>query len=887
MDLQDRVDTVYWNGIIRPMTESPGEAWQEGNARTVEVVATRDGTILFVGSRSEAEARGYFRKAHRMVNLKGKTLLPGFVDGHGHFPEQGQYDLYEVNLNSAPLGGMTSIKDYRAVLGERCAAARPGEWVMGWGYDDTSITDMRHPTRWDIDTACPNNPVYLRHISGHMGVGNSLALERAGIVPDNPAAFGTDGVVKDGRGQATGLLMETRAMGLVTSLPDFPVPDPMKSLARASHVYAAAGVTTVDQGASMMPVHLPLFQKGLALHLLPLRVVLHPLGIYELVTPKGTMDVAGWVNRAALGWKENATASGSSGEDGIRFADASGAVCVGADITHHAVRVCSEASGNTACTEEIPVPAGLPSERLFLGAWKLLFDGSPQGYTAWFKAPGYYNWGNYTVADSFDGASYFDGAHGTLNILPDRLERLLLLYHGAGQGTETHVNGNAAAEAWVSGMEKAVVTWPDREDMRHTAIHAQMLELQHIQRMTGNYAALEGSAYLYAGLEGAFRNGRLDPAAVGAPDIETVSRLMQKQHLMSSYFIDHVYFWGDRHRNIFMGPGRANNMSPAGWSIHYNQPYSFHNDTFVTPIHPLRSVQTAVTRLSAPTPLSAGGTLISGTGKSIGATVTLPALDPAQAPGVMGIFPNFDQRISVLQALLGVTRLPAWQNRLESFLGSLQEGHAADFVILEQDPLQVGKENPEKIADIRVMATLVGDRPVYGFLPGTEILVGPPVPAYVGNDEVRVTVRHAAPLSAQETPLPPLSGERLLGAWTLQAETEGNGPAAFQMDMLGNGGPVRDVHLWERSASGQLVALAYSERGTLKAGTFRIATLKEPVRGLPPDAVLQEDVPCLIVVAPGTGAVGQHQLATTLVVTTSGMLPGNGGTTPALPEAER
>ncbi len=880
LDGQDTVDTLYWNGTIRTMTESPREAENPLAGHTVEAVATRDGKILFAGSAEEARARGYFRTARQIVDLKGKTMLPGFVDGHGHFPEQGQYDLYEINLNSFPLGTMTSIGDYRKALGERCRAAEPGEWVMGWGYDDTSITDLRHPTRWDLDAVCPNNPVYLRHISGHMAVGNSMALQQAGIVPDNPVPFGTEGVVKDGQGRATGLLMETRAMGLVTSLPDFPVPDTGKSLARASHVYAAAGVTTVDQGASMMPVHLPLFQDGLARKILPLRVVLHPLAMYELVTPKGTMDVAGWVNRAALGWRER-DPSGAPEQKSIRFTDASGAVRVGEDITRYPVRICSsDAPERDAAWREIPVPAGLPSGRVFLGAWKLLFDGSPQGYTAWFKAPGYYDWGTYTAADSFDGAPYFDGAHGTLNLGKDMLERLLLLYHGAGQGTETHVNGNAAAEAWVSGMEKAVAAFPDREDMRHTAIHAQMLELQHIQRMTGNYADLEGSAFLYSGLEGAFGNGRPDPAAVGATSLESLSELMRKQHLMSSYFIDHVYFWGDRHRNIFMGPGRADNMSPAGWSIHYDQPYSFHNDTFVTPIHPLRSVQTAVTRLSAPTPLTAGGTLISGTGRDIWSTVTFPARDPAEAPGVMGIFPNYDQRIGVLQALLGVTRLPAWQNRLESFIGSIREGNAADFVILEQDPVRVAQENPLQLADIRVMTTLVADSPVYGFLPGSRMLASLPVPAYVGNDRLNVRLLSATPLTEQEGAalLPP--GERLLGACTLKAETEGSGNAVFQMDFLGNGGPVGDVRVRMRHADGRLIPLVYTEKGNLKAGAFRIASLKDPVRGLSPDDRLKEDAPYMIFCSPESDRENRTGIDTILLVTTVGRLPGNGGTSP-------
>ncbi len=882
----DVVDTLYYNGVIRPMTESPREAADMRAAHVMEVVAVRDGKILFAGTEKEARDRGYFQTARRLLDLKGKTLLPGFVDGHGHFPEQGQYDLYEVNLNSFPLGTMTSIADYQRVLGERCATAGPDEWVMGWGYDDTSIMDLRHPARQDIDAVCPRNPVYLRHISGHMGVGNSRALELAGITPGDPAKFGTEGVVKDAEGQATGLLMETKAMGLVTSLPVFPVPDARKSLARASHVYAAAGVSTVDQGASMIAMHLPLFQSGLALNILPLRVVLHPLAIYELVTPEGTADAAGWMNRAALGWRE-ADGPGGAGQDAALFSDAAKAVQTGGDLTRYPAKTCSgdPRHGEPLCSGEIPVPDGLPADMLFLGAWKLLFDGSPQGYTAWLKSPGYYNWGTYTAADSFDGASYFNGARGTLNILPARLEELLKLYHRAGQSTETHVNGNAAAEAWITGMEKAVVAFPDREDTRHTAIHAQMLELQHIQRMTGNYEDLPGTAHLYAGLDGAFRGGRLDPGAVGASSIEVLAELMKKQHLFSSYFIDHVYFWGDRHRNIFMGPGRADNMSPVGWSVHYDQPYGFHSDTFVTPIHPLRSVQTAVTRLSAPTPLSAGGTLIDGTGRDIQATVEFPARDPAQVPEPdMGIFPNYDQRINVLQALLGVTRLPAWQNKLDRLVGSLQEGKAADFVILEQDPLLVAQKFPEKLADIRVMATLVGDRLVYGFLPGTAFLAGPPVPAYVGNETTSLRMLDRAPLDGQKADSVLRAGERLLGAYTVRAAVRGMEHPVFQMDMLGNGGSVRNLRLYGLMTASGWTELTYAEQGGLRGGTFRVASLRDPVRGLGPDDILEEDATYIVFCSPEVVAPekAEREITVNLLLATTGRLPGNGGTTPEM-----
>lgn len=872
-DSAPSADTLYYNGPIYTMTETPEEAAHAGTPRQAEVLATRDGRIVYVGSEAEARRLGYFEGARRLVDLKGKTLLPGFVDGHGHFPEQGQYDLYEINLNSRPLGPMISIAEYRRALGERCKAARPGEWVLGWGYDDTSIRDGRHPTRDDLDAACPDNPVYIRHISGHMGVANSKALDKAGVDAAHPDRLGTEGVVKD-KGRPTGLLMETRAMGLVTSLPDFPHPDPQKSLARASHVYAAAGVTTADQGASMIALHLPLFQEGLARKNLPLRVVLHPLGDYRHVEPGGAaVDAAGWLNRAALGWRD------APSDGGPRFADGGGAVPTGGDISRLPTADGAKAAPSGQKDAATPGAEDLPSDRLFLGAWKLLFDGSPQGYTAWLKEPGYYKWGVHRAADSFDGAPYFNGAQGTLNLDPAQLEGLIGLYHRAGQSTETHVNGNAAAEAWIAALEKAVSASPDIEDTRHTAIHTQMMELQHVQRMSGNYADLEGTGHLYSGLGGAFRDGRLSPEEVGAPSIEALSELMTKQHLFNSYFVDHVYFWGERHKNIFMGPGRATNMSPVGWSVHYGQPYSFHSDTFVTPIHPLRSVQTAVTRTTAPSPLSEGGTLLSGTGKDVRATVELPARDPAEGGGT-ALFPTYDHRINTLQALLGVTRYPAWQNKLEDRLGSLREGLAADLVILEEDPFRVAEHDPGKLADIRVMATLVGDRPVYGFLPGTRDVAAPPVPAYIQLPGVDVALREdARPLGGDASS--PAKGERRLGAYRFEAEARGGDAALFQMDFLGNGGPVRDMHLY-RIEGPRREAFTYSPEGRIRGGLYWISPLKEPTRPLPPEATLAKDATYItfFALAPTTPGAREWTAQATVCLATSGPLPGNGGTTP-------
>ena len=106
-------DTVYRNGKINTITETVQEAKDVKNAKKVDVVATLNGKIIFVGSEADAKAQGYLdeNKVNKIVDLRGKTMLPGFVDGHGHFPGQGTSDLYKVNLNSPLLDGTVDTMD--------------------------------------------------------------------------------------------------------------------------------------------------------------------------------------------------------------------------------------------------------------------------------------------------------------------------------------------------------------------------------------------------------------------------------------------------------------------------------------------------------------------------------------------------------------------------------------------------------------------------------------------------------------------------------------------------------------------------------------------------------------------------------------------------------
>lgn len=882
------VDTLYHNGKIYTLTESMREAKDPRKANTVEVVATRDGKIIFAGSAATARQQGLFANAARIVDLRGKTMLPGLIDGHGHFPLQGGYDLFQVNLNSFPLGEMRSIEDYKKALARRCQSAGKDAWVLGWGYDDTLVTEMRHPTRADLDAACPRNPVFVRHVSGHMAVVNSAALAKASR--DELSTVGVD--------ERSGKLTEPRAMQVVSR--HFPPAGPeaaQRGLARANEVYAAAGVTTADCSNIRMLTELPKMQNGILRNNLNLRVVLHPLGYYPTTLASGkTVDSAGWINRAALGW----TSAGLSlagaetavmTENNVPFADGRKAVAGGSDITRlsmPAYAADKDADGSPAAAAKgtVAPPAGLSADnRLFLGAWKFTFDGSPQGYTAWMKKPGFYRWGKYTAADSFNQAGFFNGAVGTDNMPPAALETLIAMYHGNGQSTQTHTNGSAAAERWVTALEKAVVRHPEVRDTRDTSIHAQTMELQHIQRLTGNYQDLTGTGPMYTELTGAFKDGRLSPAEVGARDIGQLSRLMRDQHFFNSYFVTHTYFWGDRHNQIFFGPGRARNMSPVGWSVAYNQPFSFHNDTYITPISPLRSLQSAVTRTSAHSAIYEGGTLLSGQGHDLGAKALFPPRDPEETGDKTTFaFWNYDHRVNALQALHAVTLMPAWQNKLSDRIGSIAPGKLADFTILAEDPLAVAAARPQSLAEMRVMTTIVGDTPVYGFAPGSKTLADAPRGSYIQPTESVVA------LVTETGPMTPAEGrnetrDKTLGAYAFKADVRNGELAAFQMRFLGNGGPVRDMTLLDggSGASGTR-PLHYSPEAAMADGNWWIAALDAPMLPLKADdALIADKMYAAFFVLKDNGPrdkdAARGGLAGQVVLLTDGPLPGNSGTT--------
>ena len=173
---------------------------------TAQAVAVKGDRIVFVGS--NAEAQKYAGKDTKVVDLQGKTVLPGFTDSHQHLSGVG---FREMTLN---LEGSTSLQDLLARLKTRVDQAKPGEWVTGRGWIETHWKPPVFPTRWDLDKVSPNNPVILGRADGHGAVANSTALKIAGVDKTTPNPFGGE-ISKDKEtGEPNGMLLDS-AQGLV------------------------------------------------------------------------------------------------------------------------------------------------------------------------------------------------------------------------------------------------------------------------------------------------------------------------------------------------------------------------------------------------------------------------------------------------------------------------------------------------------------------------------------------------------------------------------------------------------------------------------------------------------------------------------------------------
>ena len=215
-----------------------------------EAVAIADGKIVAVGS--EADVMMHKGEATEVIDLGGKTLVPGFVDGHSHF-----FSLIDVQTQalcaSPPAGPCTNVADVIAALKQVQERRKlgAGKFVMGFGYDPELLAERRPPTKQELDAAFPDNPVILVHVSGHGAMLNSKALAAYGVTGATPTPAG--GVIgrEPGSNEPNGLLFETAFLPIFSQVPGPDGDEAIELLKNGQELYLREGITTAQEGATM------------------------------------------------------------------------------------------------------------------------------------------------------------------------------------------------------------------------------------------------------------------------------------------------------------------------------------------------------------------------------------------------------------------------------------------------------------------------------------------------------------------------------------------------------------------------------------------------------------------------------------------------------------
>ncbi len=522
---------------------------------TAQAVLLEREKIVAIGTTKEISAliQAHPERKHvRVHDLAGNTLMPGFIDAHSHFPASGVYE-FAADLNAPPIGNIGSIEELLSVLRKREAQLKDAhDWLFGFGYDDTQMVDGRHPLKEELDRVSSERPIFILHVSGHIGVANSAALQRLGVDKNTRPPDGGQ-YQKNAEGELTGLILENAIFAFQDKATDFSLPEIVQIVKAASNEYASQGVTMAQNGA------------------------------------------ADWRNISGLKWA--------------------------AKLGAIKQRLILWPRHGALTPDKLTSLKQDNSDKYEIGAIKLVADGSIQGYTAYLKQP------YHTVPDE-----YGDEFAGHPLMSRETLAALVTDYFKQRQQLAIHGNGDAAIDDILYAVEQAQTAYP-RADPRVVLIHAQMASKKQLEKM-------------------------------------------KKLGVTPSFFSAHTYYWADRHRNIFLGPERVMQISPANSASKLDLPFTIHLDSPVVPMQSMRLLWSAVQRESS-------------AGQSIGRT----------------------ERISREQALKAVTIDAAYQVFREHELGSIEVGKLADLVVLDADP----SNDDTDLLNTKVLSTFVGGVLIYSF----------------------------------------------------------------------------------------------------------------------------------------------------------------------------
>ena len=258
-------------------------------------IAIADKKIIWIGSIKEGKK---IEGQHR--DYGNQSILPGFIDAHGHASFVA-FSTQVANIASKPVGPVNAIENIQLELKEfiNKGNLKPGEWVIGMGYDDSLLEEQRHPTRKDLDAVSTTNPIYLIHVSGHLGAANTLGLSLANITSESQDPSGGKIRREINSSQPNGVLEETAAYP-VQQLAMTSYKDPMGSVVKAMKVYASNGITTAQDGASNQS-SIGLLQAANAQNLLTLDVISFPIAQGVPDESIQSLNFGGYAGRLKMG----------------------------------------------------------------------------------------------------------------------------------------------------------------------------------------------------------------------------------------------------------------------------------------------------------------------------------------------------------------------------------------------------------------------------------------------------------------------------------------------------------------------------------------------------------------------------------------------------------
>lgn len=220
---------------------------------TVEAVLVEDGAIIATGNYKDiSEQAGEFLE----IDLEGKTMMPAFIDAHGHFSATANLNL-QVSLADSKC--FKEIEESLELFVKERGIDR-GKWVNGRGYDQNGLEEKSHPSKETLDRCCPDNPAVIQHASGHMGVFNSKALEVLGVDKNTLAPAG--GLIDF----STGYMEENAFVEYLRKIPMPSIDDFLEGYRKAQDYYASFGITTIQEGLmvkEMLPFYRQLIERGL------------------------------------------------------------------------------------------------------------------------------------------------------------------------------------------------------------------------------------------------------------------------------------------------------------------------------------------------------------------------------------------------------------------------------------------------------------------------------------------------------------------------------------------------------------------------------------------------------------------------------------------------